>query len=373
MAKDGRDNRGRYGGDPHDRSGSGFRTSYYKRDSREERRDRPSPRPSDRRYSADSRRSERSGRFDGENSPRKPYAPANQPRGERFGSHGGSRPPHGLGNPPRTAHRPGYPIPPSVQDDRPRFASPDSFQREELPENLLVGRNPIREALKSGQGLEKLLVQEGEISGSAREIVAKAMEAGVVVQHVSKARLDAIYPHHQGMLAYASAHEYADVDEMFDAAAAKNEDPFIVVLDGITDPHNLGAIIRSAECMGATGVIIPQRRSAGLTPAAVKAAAGALSYIPVAKVGNLNRTLDDLKKRGVWVTGAAADGIPVDQLTLTGPIAVVIGAEGEGISPLCRRNCDQLAALPMYGHIESLNASVAAGILFSEIAKARHA
>ncbi|MGN1005850.1 MAG: TrmH family RNA methyltransferase, partial [Aristaeellaceae bacterium] len=180
--------------------------------------------------------------------------------------------------------------------------------KPEENENLLVGRNPIREALKSGRPVEKLLVAQGDLSGAARDIIRMARDAGAVVQTVDRSRLDQIYPAHQGMLAYVAAVAYRSVDDIFDLAAQRGEDPFIVILDGVTDPHNLGAIIRSAECAGAHGVILPERRAAGLGPAAAKAAAGALDCLPIARVKNLNRTIDELKERGVWVIGTAMDG-----------------------------------------------------------------
>ena len=244
-------------------------------------------------------------------------------------------------------------------------------QDPELIENIIVGRNPIREAVKNGRELERILVQRGELSGSAREIVAKARERHIVVQEVDKARLDAIYPNHQGMIAYASAASYSTVDDMFADAEAKGEKPFLIVLDGITDPHNLGAIIRTAECVGAHGVIIQQRRSVGLTPAAVKAAAGAAEYMKVAKVVNITRTLAELKERGVWVIGADMNGQKLSETDLTGATALVIGAEGEGISRLVKDECDLTVALPMRGHIDSLNASVAAGVLMYAVRTAR--
>ena len=206
-------------------------------------------------------------------------------------------------------HRPAPMPAPRFDERRPAPVPPmPAPQDPELIENIIVGRNPIREAVKNGRELERILVQRGELSGSAREIVAKARERHIVVQEVDKARLDAIYPNHQGMIAYASAASYSTVDDMFADAEAKGEKPFLIVLDGITDPHNLGAIIRTAECVGAHGVIIQQRRSVGLTPAAVKAAAGAAEYMKVAKVVNITRTLAELKERGVWVIGADMDG-----------------------------------------------------------------
>lgn len=241
----------------------------------------------------------------------------------------------------------------------------------ELNENLLVGRNPIREALKAGRPVEKLIVAQGDLSGAARDIIRMAKEAGAVVQQVDRSRLDQIYPAHQGMLAYVAAVDYKSVDDIFDSARKRGEDPFIVVLDGVTDPHNLGAIIRSAECAGVHGVIVPERRAAGLGPAAAKAAAGALNYMPIARVKNLNRTLEELKARGVWVIGTAMDGEDAFSADLTGPLALVIGSEGEGISRLTLEKCDRTLTLPMKGSIESLNASVAAGILMYEVVRAR--
>ena len=240
-----------------------------------------------------------------------------------------------------------------------------------MPENLLVGRNPIREAIKAGREIEKLLVARGDLSGSAREIVARAHEARIVVQEVDRSRLDAIYPNHQGMIAYASAARYAQLEDIFDRATERHEDPFIVILDGVTDPHNLGAIIRTAECVGAHGVIVPERRSAGLTPAAVKAAAGACEYMNVVRVVNLNRTLEELKERGVWIVGTTLSGENALRADLTGSIALVIGSEDTGIADLTLKKCDRLLSLPMAGHLDSLNASVAAGVMMYAVMNAR--
>ena len=277
---------------------------------------------------------------------------------------------------------------PAPRDDRP-FADPKkrneaarARRMEERPrslppvepadtENLLCGRNPIREALRAGRPVEKLLVAQGDLSGAARDIIGMAREAGVIVQMVDRTRLDQIYPAHQGLLAYVAAVPYSTVDEMLADAAAKGEEPFLILLDGITDPHNLGAIIRTAECVGAHGVIIPERRAAGLTPAAAKAAAGALNFMKIARVTNLNRTIDELKEKGIWIIGTAMDGQSALSADLTGPAALVIGSEGDGISKLTLEKCDLKVTLPMKGHIESLNASVAAGVLMYEIARAR--
>ena len=253
--------------------------------------------------------------------------------------------------------------------DREMHANPAMNPEEN--ENLLVGRNPIREALKSGRTVEKLLVAQGDLSGAAKDIIRMARDAGAVVQTVDRSRLDQIYPAHQGMLAYVAAVDYKSLDDILALAQERGEDAFILILDGVTDPHNLGAIIRSAECAGAHGVVLPERRAAGLGPAAAKAAAGALNYLPIARVKNLNRTIDELKQRGVWVIGTAMDGEDALSADLTGPVALVIGSEGEGISHLTLQKCDRTVTLPMKGQIVSLNASVAAGILMYEIVRAR--
>ena len=241
--------------------------------------------------------------------------------------------------------------------------TPPPAQEEEMQSNLLVGRNPIREALKAGRDMEKLLVAKGELIGSAREIVAMAREQKVIVQEVDRAHLDAMAPGHQGLIAVVSAYAYKTVDDMLALAKERGEEPFLVILDGVTDPHNLGAIIRSAECAGAHGVIIPERRAVGLTPAAVKASAGAVEYLPVAREVNLTRTIERLKKEGIWIYGTAMNGEDYRKVDYSGAKALVIGSEGEGMSRLVSESCDKVVTLPMKGKIESLNASVAAGIL----------
>jgi 23S rRNA (guanosine2251-2'-O)-methyltransferase len=250
--------------------------------------------------------------------------------------------------------------------------APQAEESIDPMENLLSGRNPIREAIKSGRDIEKLLVAKGDLSGSAREIVAMAKEARIPVQEVDRARLDEITRNHQGMLAFASAYQYSTVEDMLAEAKEKGEDPFLILLDGITDPHNLGAVIRTAECVGAHGVIVPERRSVGLTPAAVKASAGAVEHVKVARVGNLNRTLEDLQKAGLWIAAGTTDGTDYQKADLNGPLALVIGSEGEGISRLVLEHCDKTVALPMKGKIGSLNASVAAGILMYAVLASRN-
>ena len=243
---------------------------------------------------------------------------------------------------------------------------------EELINNILTGRNPIREALKSGRDIEKLMVAKGDLSGTAREIVAMAHEAHVPVQMVERIRLDEIAKNHQGMIAFASAYQYADVDDMLEVAAERGEDPFLIILDGVTDPHNLGAVIRTAAAVGAHGVIVPERRAVGLTPAAVKASAGGVEHIKVARVVNLTNEIKRLQEKGIWFFGADAEGEDYRKVNFSGPCALIIGSEGDGISRLVREQCDHIVSIPMKNPaMESLNASVAAGILMYAASAAR--
>ena len=278
----------------------------------------------------------------------------------------------------RRDFKPAEPKPaPSYRDAEYRPATPAPTALEVMEtmqqENLLAGRNPIREALKAGRDIEKLLVLKGELSGSAREIVQLAREAHIVVQEVEKIRLDELAHNHQGLVAFASAYQYSTVEAMLEEAAQKNEDPFLILLDGVTDPHNLGAIIRSAECVGAHGVIVPERRSVGLTPAAVKASAGAVEHMKVARVVNLSRTIEELKERNIWTYALDMDGVDYEKVNFKGGVALVVGSEGEGVSRLVVEHCDQKVSLPMAGHIDSLNASVAAGIMMYRVLSSRKA
>ncbi len=276
----------------------------------------------------------------------------------------GEKPAFGGPRPERRDARPERPVRPAPAPMTPPVEEP-------MESNLLVGRNPIREALRAGRDIEKLLVARGELIGSAREIVAMARDAKIIVQEVDRVRLDQMAPNHQGLIAVASAYSYKTVDDMLALAKARGEEPLLVILDGVTDPHNLGAIIRSAECAGAHGVIIPERRAVGLTPAAVKASAGAVEYLPVAREVNLNRVIERLKREGIWIYGTAMNGEDYRRVNFSGPAALVIGSEGEGMSRLVEENCDKIVSLPMKGHIDSLNASVAAGILLYAVAGAR--
>lgn len=241
-------------------------------------------------------------------------------------------------------------------------------------ENQLEGRNAVLEVLKSGRDIEKIIVQKGNVEGTIRRIAGMAKERGIVVQEAARQKLDEMSQtkNHQGVIAIVSEHEYAEVDDILRSAAEKGEKPFIIILDNITDPHNLGAVIRTAECAGAHGVIIPKRRSVGLTAVVGKTSAGALEYMPVARVTNIARTIEEIKKQGVWVACADMDGEDYYDASLDGAIALVIGSEGEGVSRLVKEKCDFTVSIPMYGKISSLNASVAGALLMYEVVRQRN-
>lgn len=240
-------------------------------------------------------------------------------------------------------------------------------------DELLIGRNPINEALTSGRPIIKVMIAKGQTSGSAVEIAAKARKAGVPVQEVERRKLDFMTggAAHQGAVALCAVKEYSTVDDILALAEERGEKPFIIILDEIEDPHNLGAIVRSAECAGAHGVIIKKRHAAGLTYTAYKAAAGALEYVPVARVTNISDAIDELKAKGVWIYGADMNGESYLSTDFSGAAALVVGNEGKGISRLVREKCDVIVSLPLKGRINSLNASVAAGILMYKIAERR--
>lgn len=237
----------------------------------------------------------------------------------------------------------------------------------------IEGRNAVIEAYRAGRTIDKLFVLEHAEDGPVRTILREAKKAGTIVSFVPKERLDemTVTGHHQGVIAYASAFAYASVDDILKKAEERGEAPFLVLLDEIEDPHNLGAIIRTACLAGAHGVIITKRRSAGLTATVVKASAGALNYVPVAKVTNLKQTIQYLKKRGIWFVCADMEGTLMYDCDLRGPIGLVVGNEGSGVSRLVREECDFAASIPMKGEIDSLNASVAAGVLMYEIVRQR--
>ena len=237
---------------------------------------------------------------------------------------------------------------------------------------VVAGRNPVIEALNGGREVERVFIADGS-EGSVSKIVALAKEQGVIVDFVPKEKIDAMAPgaKHQGVVAKVSEYRYAEMDEVFAKAEASGEDPFIIILDEITDPHNLGAIIRTAECAGAHGVIIPKRRAATLTQTAALASAGAVENMPVVQVTNISKTIEELQEKGIWVGAADMDGENYCEANLTGPIAIVIGNEGKGISRLVREKCDFVLSIPMYGKINSLNASNAAAVLMYGIRRAR--
>ena len=244
---------------------------------------------------------------------------------------------------------------------------------EESKSLVIEGRNAVLEALRSGKPMDKLYVLDGCQDGPIRTIVREAKKHDVILQFVTKERLNQLSEtgKHQGVIAHAAAYEYAQVEDMLELAKSRGEDPFIFLLDNIEDPHNLGAIIRTATLAGAHGVIIPKRRAVGLTATVARTSAGALNYTPVARVTNLKKTVEDLKKQGLWFVCADMDGTVMYDLDLKGPIGLVIGNEGEGVSRLMKENCDFVAGIPMKGDIDSLNASVAAGVLAYEIVRQR--
>ncbi len=240
---------------------------------------------------------------------------------------------------------------------------------------VIEGRNAVREAFTSGRDVEKLFVQDGLSDGPVKSIVREAKKHDTIIKFVKKDRLDQLSQTgaHQGVIAYVAAYNYSTMEDIFVLAEKKGEAPFVLLLDGIEDPHNLGAIIRTANLAGAHGVIVPKNRAVGLTATVAKTSAGALNYTPVVKVTNLVRTMEELKKRGMWFVCADMDGEVMYKLSLTGPMGLVIGNEGSGVSRLVKEACDMTAAIPMKGDIDSLNASVAAGVLAFEIVRQRMA
>lgn len=237
--------------------------------------------------------------------------------------------------------------------------------------DVIVGRNPVAEALRSGREIDKLLIAHGGMNGSVRALVAKCRERGIPVKEVAPQKLDILSggASHQGVALIVASHEYCEVSDILSFAAEKNEPPFIVICDGIEDPHNLGAVIRTAEACGVHGIIIPKRRSASLNAVVAKASAGALEYMRVARVINIASCIEELKKQGLWIYAADMDGQQWCSVDYRGACAFVIGSEGRGVSALVKKNCDVTVAMPMLGQINSLNASVAAGVLMYEAAR----
>ena len=244
---------------------------------------------------------------------------------------------------------------------------------DERQKDLIIGRNAVSELLKSGREIDALYVAKGEKGGSVGSLIAACREKGAVIKEVDRKKLDFMCGHanHQGVAALCAAHEYSTVEEILAVAEEKGEPPFILICDGIEDPHNLGALIRTAEAAGAHGVIIPKRRSASLNFTVGKTSAGALEYVKVARVSNLAATVEDLKQKGVWIYGADMDGEDIKSMDLSGPAALVVGSEGNGMSRIIKEKCDFIVSLKMKGKINSLNASVAGGILMYEFSYKR--
>nr|WP_315363102.1 23S rRNA (guanosine(2251)-2'-O)-methyltransferase RlmB [Cytobacillus firmus] len=243
-----------------------------------------------------------------------------------------------------------------------------------MSQDFIIGKNPVIEALKSERDINKIFIAEGSQSGQMQQVIGLAKAAGVLVQFVPKKKIDGMAEgNHQGVIAQVAAYQYAEIDDLFADAEKKNEAPFFLLLDEIEDPHNLGSIMRTADAVGAHGIIIPKRRAVGLTATVAKASTGAIEYIPVVRVTNMARTIDELKERGVWIAGTDAKG-KQDYRQMDGamPLGLVIGSEGKGMGRLIRDKCDFLINLPMAGHVTSLNASVAAALLMYEVYRKRH-
>ena len=251
-------------------------------------------------------------------------------------------------------------------------SKPERPERQER-DDLIIGRNAVREALKAGRPAECLMVQRGDKKGSVSPIVAQCIESKIPVKEVDGKKLDFMCGHsnHQGVILVAAAKEYSTLEDIFALAEERNEAPFIIICDGLEDPHNLGAVIRSAEAAGAHGVVIPSRRSTGLGYTVGKSSAGALEYMPVARVTNITAAINEMKDRGVWVYAADMDGKPYYETDMSGAIAIIVGSEGKGVGRLVKENADVIVSIPMKGKINSLNASVAASVLMFEAAKTR--
>ena len=249
----------------------------------------------------------------------------------------------------------------------------DKHNKQSGFDDIIIGRNCINEALRSGRQIDRIIISNGEHNGAIGPIISKCRKLGIPIKEVSPVKLDSMCSgaNHQGIIAIAAAAEYSELDDIFSLAQKRQEPPFIIIADELNDPHNLGAIIRTAEAAGAHGIIIPKRRAVGLTYAVSKAAAGALEYVPVVRIANIASCIDTLKKRGLWIYAADMGGTMWTKADLTGSIALVIGSEGYGVGRLIKEKCDGILSLPMKGHINSLNASVAAGILMYEISRQR--
>ena len=257
---------------------------------------------------------------------------------------------------------------------KPAVNKPARPKRAELSEDILLGRNAVREAIKSGRSINRILIAEGSHGGSISEIINLAKERHLVLQSISTDKLDTLCggQRHQGIAAYAAPVDYVELDDILNLAKDRGEDPFLILLDELEDPHNLGAILRTADAVGAHGILIPKHRSCPLSSVVAKTSAGAVEYVPVARIGHVAQTLEGLKKQGLWVAGADMDGTEnYYEANLTGPIVLVIGSEGHGVSRLTKEACDFIVKIPMRGKVNSLNASNAAAILAYEILKQR--
>lgn len=266
---------------------------------------------------------------------------------------------------------------PSKDFERKNRSPKHSFEGfdEEMPktDGLVIGRNAVKELLSDGRDIEKIYIQKGEREGSINLLVGLASERKIPIIELERQKMDKMCGNlrHQGIIAMASEQNYSSVDEILAYAEELGEAPFVVLLDGVEDPHNLGAIIRSAECMGAHGIIIPKRRAVGLTPTVAKASAGAIMHMKIAKVTNLSQTIDELKEKGLWFYAADMDGESLYETKLSGAVGIVLGSEGEGISRLVKEKCDFVVSIPMYGRVNSMNVSCAAAVILSEAAHQR--
>ncbi|ALS80127.1 23S rRNA (guanosine(2251)-2'-O)-methyltransferase RlmB [Planococcus kocurii] len=245
---------------------------------------------------------------------------------------------------------------------------------EELAPEIIGGKNPVLEALRADRDINKIWIAEGVQKKGITELLQLAKDRGVIVQSVPKKKIDGLTDtNHQGIAAAVAAYNYASLDDLFDAASAKSEDPFFLILDELEDPHNLGSIMRTADAIGVHGLIIPKRRAVGLTGVVAKASTGAIEHVPVVRINNLSQTVDELKKRGVWIAGTdAKESVDYRKMDASLPLAVIIGSEGKGMSRILREKCDFLYQLPMVGHVTSLNASVAASLLMYEVYRKRN-
>lgn len=262
----------------------------------------------------------------------------------------------------------------SVQHKAVRGERKERISEEALDENVIIGRNAVKELLAGGRDIDRLYITSGQREGSINLLIGQAKERGIPIRECDKQKLDfmAHGGRHQGIIAVAAEHNYSSIDDILEYANERGEQPFVVICDGVEDPHNLGAIIRSAECAGAHGVIIPKRRAVGLTSTVAKASAGALSHMRVAKVTNLAMAVDELKERGLWIYGADMDGSPYFKTDLKGAAAIVLGSEGFGISRLVKEKCDFIVSIPLWGQVNSLNVSCAAAVILTEAARQRN-